>query len=58
MRESWEQTRFITFYLLNPQLKHKMRKYTDLVKFGWEQEEPPEKIEFTSRQLEILKKWG
>ena len=58
-REAWERCRFNTFYLYNVHLaKGHMKKLTDLITFSWDKPTEPLKIEFTERQLNILKKWG
>jgi hypothetical protein len=52
--QTWDQTRFQTFQLINIQLaaKDKLKNYTDLVKFPWDEE--PKKVKLTGAQL---KEW-
>jgi len=58
-REAWERARFVRFYGLPRGNKHfKIDRMTDLILFDWEKEPKPIKLEFTQRQLDILKKWG
>ena len=60
LRERWETTRWMTFYLLNIQIgkkKDKLRRLTDLVRFPWDAKrdyEPSTRERFE----ELCEMWG
>ena len=58
-RESWEQTRFLACFMLQPHSKRKLLP-TDICRFSWEnqpQDEKEESISTKDRFDEIAKLW-
>lgn len=58
-REDWEQTRWMTFHLLNIQLqrKDKLKRLSDLIRFPWEKQS---EYRLSTREEfdELCRRWG